>query len=194
MRRREFFCPVRERSGMVACSRAAAGDAGNRIPQRGVASQVHATHSRFPPRIERSGLRRGSELAVEHRWAEGQVGRLPALAADLVNRQVAVLVTGGSLAAVTARSATTTIPIVFNATDPVRLGLAISLSRPGGNPTGVNVLAGDLGPKRLGCLHCGFQPSQRPNPIEARSVRAGDARVARSNSGKPASVTPPDVP
>ena len=71
-------------------------------------------------------------------WAEGQLSRLPALASDLVNRQVAVLVTSGSLAAATAKSATTTIPIVFNVSDPVRQGLANSLNRPGGNATGVD--------------------------------------------------------
>jgi putative ABC transport system substrate-binding protein len=106
----------------------------------------------FRKGLAEAGYIEGQNLAVEYRWAEGQLGRLPALAHELVLRQVAVLVTSGSLAAATARSATTTIPIVFNVTDPVRLGLASSLSRPGGNATGVNVMAGDLGPIRLGLL------------------------------------------
>src|SRR5215510_12049867 len=106
----------------------------------------------FRKGLAEGGYIEGQNVTVEYRWAEGQLSLLPALAGDLLNRQVAVLVTSGSLAAVTARSATATIPIVFNATDPVRLGLANSLNRPGGNATGVNVLAGDLGPKRLGLL------------------------------------------
>jgi putative ABC transport system substrate-binding protein len=106
----------------------------------------------FRKGLAEGGYTEGQNVAVEYRWAEGQLSRLPALAGDLLNRQVAVLVTSGSLAAVTARSATATVPIVFNVTDPVRLGLVESLSRPGGNATGVNVMAGNLGPKRLGLL------------------------------------------
>jgi putative ABC transport system substrate-binding protein len=106
----------------------------------------------FRKGLAEGGYIEGQSVAVEYRWAEGQLSRLPALAGDLLNRQLAVLVTSGSLAAVTARSATATVPIVFNVTDPVRLGLADSLSRPGGNATGVNVMAGNLGPKRLGLL------------------------------------------
>src|SRR5262245_1421249 len=99
-----------------------------------------------------AGYIEGQNVAIEYRWAKGEFGLLPALATDLVNHRVAVLVTSGSLAAQAAKSATGTIPIVFNVTDPVGQGLAASLSRPGGNATGVNVLAGDLGPKRLELL------------------------------------------
>src|SRR5262245_14569053 len=88
--------------------------------------------------LAEAGYVEGQNVAVQYRWAEGQLSRLPALASDLVNRQVAVLVTSGSLAAATAKSATTTIPIVFNVSDPVRQGLANSLNRPGGNATGVD--------------------------------------------------------
>ena len=79
-------------------------------------------------------------MAIEYRWAENQIDRLPALAADLVRRQVAVIAaTGGAAAALAAKAATTTIPIVFVvAEDPVRLGLVASLARPGGNLTGIN--------------------------------------------------------
>jgi putative ABC transport system substrate-binding protein len=94
----------------------------------------------------------GQSVSIEYRWANGQLGLLPALAADLAARRVAVLVTSGNLAAQAAKSASATIPIVFNVSDPVGQGLAASLNRPGGNATGVNVLAADLSPKRLEIL------------------------------------------
>jgi putative ABC transport system substrate-binding protein len=94
-------------------------------------------------------------VAIEYRWAEGQSDRLPALAAELVHRQVSVLVaTGGSLTAIAARAATTTTPIVFAVgTDPFKTGLITSLSRPVGNVTGVYFLTGELEGKRLELLH-----------------------------------------
>ena len=107
----------------------------------------------FHQGLAETGFVVGQNVAIEYRWADGHYERLPALAAELVRLGVAVIAVSGP-AAPPAKAATTTIPIVFTAGyDPIELGLITSLSRPGGNLTGVSILNVELGPKRLELLH-----------------------------------------
>ena len=154
MRRREFIAAL---GGVMALPSVAksqtrmpvVGFLDPRSPD-GMADRLRA----FRQGLKEGGYVEGENLAVEYRWAENQMDRLPGLAADLVARQVAVIVTpGGVVATLAAKSATTLVPIVFIVgEDPVRLGLVTSLSRPGGNLTGVNFLNTELTAKRLDLL------------------------------------------
>jgi putative tryptophan/tyrosine transport system substrate-binding protein len=117
------------------------------------ASAVHLLAA-FRRGLGELGFVEGQNVAIEYRWADNQPDRLPALAADLVRRQVAVIAATDSQATLTSKEATPTIPIVFVfGNDPVRLGVVTSLNRPDGNVTGVSFVNTDLGAKRLGLLH-----------------------------------------
>jgi putative ABC transport system substrate-binding protein len=155
MRRRQFITLI----GSAVASPLAARAQQATMPVVAVLESISSTEAdrmrAFRKGLNDSGYVEGENAAIEYHFAENQIDRLPALAAEMVRRRVAVIVTsGGSAVALAAKAATTTIPIVFIVgEDPVRLGLVASLARPGGNLTGINILIGELTAKRLELLH-----------------------------------------
>jgi putative tryptophan/tyrosine transport system substrate-binding protein len=156
MRRREFFTLI---GGAVAwpCAARAQQAAMPIVGLVGPRSPEESTRlvAAFRKALNETGYIEAQNVMVEYHWLEGKYDRLPALMADLVRRRVAVIATPAfTMAAPTAKTATTTIPIVFGvAEDSVKLGLVASFAQPGGNATGVNFLASEAIPKRLGLLH-----------------------------------------
>jgi putative tryptophan/tyrosine transport system substrate-binding protein len=136
-----------------------------------------------------TGFVQGRNVAIEFRWADGHLDRMPAMAADLVGRQVAVIVVGGNIVGVRAvMTATQTIPIVFTTgTDPVAAGVVDSLNRPGRNSTGFTLLSTELAPKRLELLHEVIPSAakiallvNRNNPVTSQAdIQSGNAAAHR---------------
>ena len=175
MRRRDFITLV---GGLAAGSPLTARAQQPALPVVGIVS-ANSTASRvaaFRRGLGEAGYIEGQNVAVEYHILEGHLERLPAVMADLVHRQVAVIATPGTAPGIAAKAATSTVPIVFGASeDPVRLGLVSSLARPGGNATGINFFVEEVAAKRLRLLHDLVPKAVRiavlVNPANATSTR-----------------------
>jgi putative tryptophan/tyrosine transport system substrate-binding protein len=183
MRRREFIKIV----GSVAAWPLVARAQQSTMPVVGFINPASAQSytpqvAAFLKGLSETGYDEGRNVAIEYRWGDGQNDRLPALVADLVRRQVSVITATATPAALAAKAATTTIPIVFEGgMDPVRVGLVSSLDRPGGNVTGVSQLNLEVAPKRLELLH-ELVPKANVmafliNPADAANVKGETADV-----------------
>ena len=189
MKRREFIGLI---SGVAATWPFAVRAQQRAVPVIGylssASSQGHASYlAGFHEGLREGGFIEGQNVTIEYRWANGQYQRLPDLAADLVRRHVALIAAGSTPAALAAKAATTTIPIVFEmAGDPVRIGLVAGLDRPGGNVTGVANMNIQMTPKRLQLLHEAV-PSAK---VMALLVNPANSTVAETQSREAFSVAP----
>jgi putative ABC transport system substrate-binding protein len=156
VRRRDFFKVI---AGSAAAWPIAGRAQQQAIPVIGFVNAASAKNytqqsAAFLKGLSETGYVDGQNLAIEYRWAEGQNDRLPAMVADLVRRQVAVIAATTTPAALAAKAANTTIPIVFETgADPIKIGLVTNLSRPGGHITGVSQTSVEMAPKRMQLLH-----------------------------------------
>jgi putative ABC transport system substrate-binding protein len=155
----------------------------------GRSAEVSAPHgAAFRKGLNEAGMIEDQNVTVEYRWLDGKYDRLPMLMADLVGRPVAVIATAGAPAALAAKAATTSVPVVFGvAEDPVKLGLVSSLARPAGNTTGINFFNQETGAKQLGLLHDLVPRAMRiamlvnpANPTNAESALHDIAEAART--------------
>jgi putative tryptophan/tyrosine transport system substrate-binding protein len=166
------------------------------ILQAGAAETNPNTAAAFRKGLSETGYIDGQTVAIEYYWAEGQYDQLPKLAADLVRRRTAVIITPLSTAAtLAAKAATTTIPVVFSiGTDPVEIGVVASLNRPGGNVTGVVTMNSELGAKRLGLLQELLPTATRfavlinAKPARLAEAVIADVQVAASAIGRQVEV------